>query len=128
MGVFPIALITPIIPITPMHPQPRPIPPGLSQRDHLKMALFVLLAQCLLASGVRRNERRRGRRIQQRADHGGGTRGITDMHDRSGIGRGNLDGRMNLRSRRAAYQQRQPHPKPLHLGRQVRHFVQRRRD
>ena len=66
--------------------------------------------------------------IEQPGDDADDARGVEDVHGRLRVGGRDPHRGVLLRRRRAADQQRQLEPAPLHLLRHVHHLVERRRD
>ena len=85
-------------------------------------------AQALLIGAVLRVEPHAPFRVEQIADHSDDARGVEHVQRRAAVLRRDPNGRVLLRRRRAADQERQLDPASLHLLRDVHHLVERRRD
>ena len=98
------------------------------REQRLALLLGVEVAQSLLVDAVLAVEPRAPLGIEQVGDDADDARGVENVHDRLRVRRRDPHRRVLARGRGAADQQRQVHPPPLHLARDVDHLVERRRD
>ena len=102
--------------------------PRRAASSGLRLALRVLLAQPLLVLAVPRVELAAALRVEQVGDDADDPRRVEHVDRLAAVLRRDPHRRVLPRRRRAADQQRQVEPAPLHLARDVDHLVERRRD
>ena len=99
-----------------------------SGEDRLRPPAGVALADGLVVGGDLVHERLAALRRGQRGHGRDALRGVEDVDGGAAVVRGHLHGRVELRGRRAADEEREPQPCPLHLARHRDHLVQAGRD
>ena len=101
---------------------------GGERQQRPALLLGVLHAQPLLLLAVLGVERAAAHRVEQVGDDADDARGVEHVDGLTAVGGRDPDGGVLARGRRAADQERQLEPAPLHLLRHLHHLVERRRD
>ena len=106
-----------------------PVPTRFVEREQRLAALLRMRQpQPLLVRPVLGVEQRFPALVEQIREHADHSRRIEDVQGRLRVLRGDPDRRVLSRGRRAANEERESKPAPLHLLRDVDHLVERRRD